>query len=333
MPDAIEPLPAAASSTVVALLTIMSLKGVGRRKALAVVDRPLGKLDVKNCYEALMPRLAGEPLDRVSVGEFHEAWRKSEESLYQGRHIGVQAVSFHDTRYPSRLRGIPDPPAVLFIRGDTDGLHAEKGLAVVGTREPTSYGRTVALRSARSAATAGYVIVSGLARGCDTFAHEGCLEAGGIGVVVLAHGLDKVYPAANRGLADRLLASGGCLASEYPVGTAPVRAAFAERDRLQSGLSDAVLVIETGVRGGTMHTVRFARDQRRPIACVDHPQHLLHEDKVKGNQQLLRDDHASPIADVGGLRDFLERVRPNPWTDSRTKCAQEADNGQQTRLF
>ena len=333
MHEAMEPLTETVSSTAVALLAMMRLKGIGRRKALAIVDGPLGGTDPKNCCEALMPRLAGGRLDRISVGEFHEAWRESEELVHRGRDIGVQAVSFHDTGYPARLRRIPDPPAVLFVRGDADGLHAEKGLAVVGTREPTSYGRTVALRSARNAVKAGYVIVSGLARGCDAFAHEGCLEAGGIGVAVLAHGLDKVYPAANRGLADRLLESGGCLASEYPVGTAPVRAAFAERDRLQSGLSDAVLVIETAVRGGTMHTVRFAREQGRPIACVDHPERLFNEDKVRGNQQLIRDGHASPIADVSGLNDFLEGLRPDPPADSGTEPTQEADKGQQTFVF
>ena len=333
MHEAMEPLTETASSTAVALLAMMSLKGVGRRKALAIVDGPLSETDSKNCCEALIPRLTGGCLDRISVDDLHEAWRKSDELVHRGRDIGVQAISFHDTGYPARLRRIPDPPAVLFVRGDADGLHAEKGLAVVGTREPTSYGRTVALRSARNAVEAGYVIVSGLARGCDAFAHEGCLEASGIGVAVLAHGLDRVYPAANRGLADRLLESGGCLASEYPVGTTPFRAAFAERDRLQSGLSDAVLVIETGVRGGTMHTVRFAREQGRPIACVDHPKRLFTEDKVKGNQQLIRAGDASPIVDVSGLKHFLEGLRPDSAANSGTEPAKETGKGQQTLVF
>ena len=324
MRKAMEPLTETVSSTAVALLAMLRLKGVGRRTALAIVDGPLGGTDPKNCCEALMLRLAEGRLDRISVGEFYEAWRKSEELVHRGRDIGVQTVSFHDPGYPARLRGIPDPPAVLFVRGDADGLHANKSLAVVGTREPTSYGRTVALRSARNATKAGYVIVSGLARGCDAFAHEGCLEAGGIGVAVLAHGLDKVYPAANRGLAERLLENGGCLASEYPVGTAPIRAAFAERDRLQSGLSCAILVIETAVRGGTMHTVRFARKQGRPVACVDHPEQLFTEDKVGGNQQLIRDGYASPIADVRGLNDFLASLRLEPPVDSGTELAQQA---------
>lgn len=301
----------AVSLTTVALLVMMRLKGVGRRKALAIVDGPLGGTGPTDCYETLMPQLAGEPLGRISLREFSEAWRKTEDLLHRGRDIDVQAVSFHDKDYPARLKAIPDPPAVLFVKGDASGLHPQKGLAVVGTRKPTSYGRTIALRSARNAVKAGYVIISGLAHGCDTFAHEGCLEVGGIGVAMLAHGLDRVYPAANRGLAEQLLESGGCLVSEYPVGTAPVRAAFAERDRLQSGLSDAVLVIETGLRGGTMHTVRFAREQGRSLACVDHPERLLSEDEVKGNQQLIRDGHASPIADASALNDFLQGLHPD----------------------
>ena len=143
-----------------------------------------------------------------------------------------------------------------------------------------------------------------------TYAHEGCLEAQGIGVAVLAHGLDMVYPAANRGLAERLLDRGGCLASEYPVGTTPVRSAFAERDRIQSGLSDGVLVIETDVRGGTMHTVRFARDQGRALACIEHPQRYRSEDETRGNRKLIEEGSARPIPDGDSLTDFLNGLKP-----------------------
>ena len=328
-----EPLTYTASSTTLALLAMMKLKGVGRRKALAIVDGPLEGSDAENCCDVLLPRFTRERLDRISFTEFREAWRKSEELVHRGRDIGVQPVSFHDQGYPARLKGTPDPPAVLFVKGDATALHAEKSLAVVGTREPTSYGRTAALRSARTAVKAGFVIVSGLAHGCDTFAHEGCLQAGGIGVAVLAYGLDRVYPAASRGLAERLLENSGCLASEYPVGTAPFRAAFAERDRLQSGLSDAVLVIETGVRGGTMHTVRFASEQGRPVACVDHPERLFIEDKVKGNQQLIRAGHATPVANVSGFNGFLHGLRPDPLADSGTPLLEESDKGQQRLVY
>jgi DNA processing protein len=243
---------------------------------------------------------------RLAEDELVAAWAKSETQLQESLDAGVEAFSFHDDGYPVRLRDIPDPPAVLFVKGDAKGLHASRSLAVVGTREPTSYGAKVARKSAASAVEAGFVIVSGLAHGCDTHGHEGCLDANGIGVVVMAHGLDRVYPAANRDLAVRLLEHGGCLVSEYPLGAAPMRTAFAERDRIQSGLSDGVLVIETDIKGGTMHTVRFSREQRRGLACIDHPEKLRGEDKTKGNQQLIADKWAAPIPDGPALTRFLD---------------------------
>ncbi len=136
--------------------------------------------------------------------------------------------------------------------------------------------------------------MSGLARGCDTHAHEGCLEAGGVGVAVLAHGLDRKIPA----LAERLLERGGALVSEYPIGTPPRGYAFVERDRLQSGLSDAVLVIETGAHGGAMHALREARRQGRPFACLD----------IEANRHLIRAGLATAADDV---QDWLARGPSN----------------------
>ena len=301
---------AAASSTAISLLALMKLKGVGRVKALKIVDRPMNETGVENCRDALLESIAGARLRDIRSVEISDAWMKSEEQLNRGRECGVRAISFHDEGYPARLRETPDPPAVLFVKGNVQGLHATGAVAVVGTREPTSYGKEVAQRSGRKAAESGYAIVSGLAHGCDTHAHEGCLEARGIGVAVLAHGLDKVYPAANRGLAERLLELGGCLTSEYPVGTTPIRSAFAERDRIQSGLSDGVLVIETDVRGGTMHTVRFARDQGRALACIDHPERYSWEDKTRGNRKLIDEGCARPIPDGDALLKFLNDLTP-----------------------
>ena len=310
----------AASLTATALLALMKLKGVGRVRALRVVDRAVVETEAESCLEALIWRVASK-LPHIRAGELSDAWRKSEEQFEQGLEAGVQAISIHDGGFPARLRDIPDPPPVLFVMGSPEGLHAARSLAVVGTREPTSFGREVAERSGRTASEAGYVVVSGLAQGCDTHAHEGSLKAKGVGVAVLAHGLDRIYPAANRGLASRLLENGGCLASEHPVGTDPVRSAFAERDRIQSGLSDAVLVIETGLKGGTMHTVRFARAQGRTLTCIDHPERLRSEEKVQGNRMLLQEGSTTPIADGKALSAFLEGLVPviagGPGTDER----------------
>lgn len=318
------------SPTATALVALMKLKGVGRRAALRIVDEPSRETDPGIYRETVISKASHA---RVPTSELMSAWVKSEEQLEQGYAAGVQAFSFHDDGYPERLRKIPDPPAVLFVKGEVGGLRVTKSIAVVGTREPTPYGAKVAQKSARTAAEAGFAIVSGLAHGCDTCGHEGCLEGHGVGVAVLAHGLDRVYPAANRDLAKRLLEGGGCLVSEYPVGVTPMRASFAERDRIQSGLSDGVLVIETDVKGGTMHTVRFSRDQGRPLACIDHPEKWLGEEKTKGNQTLIKDGWATPIPDGDALARFLDHITPNLSGKTDTRSETEPEERQKSWNF
>lgn len=294
------------SRTAVATVALMRIKGVGRRAAVRLVEKPLRSEDDER---AVFDRAARQNIDIALLGE---AWKCAEEQLAKSHAAGIRAFAFSDEGYPVRLRNIPDPPAVLFVKGEPQGLYLENTLAVVGTREPTDYGQRVSGRLAATASTMGFGIVSGLAHGCDTFAHEGCVENQGIGIAVLAHGLDKVYPAANKGLAQRLLDLGGCLVSEYPIGMTPMRTAFAERDRIQSGLSDGVLVIETDVKGGTMHTVKFARQQLRSLACIDHPEAWHTEPKVQGNRLMIADRWAEPIANGDALTGFLQRLMQRP---------------------
>ncbi|RUM13489.1 DNA-processing protein DprA [Rhizobium phaseoli] len=308
------------SKTTVAIVALMRIRGIGRRAAVRIVERPIRTADD---VQSLHGRVARQKID---AHEFSEAWKIAEESLEKDRAAGITAVSFYDDDFPQRLRKIPDPPAALFMKGDTAALSHPKALAVVGTREPTDYGERVAFRLAEVAVNEGFVIVSGLAHGCDTFAHRGCVEARGRGIAVLAHGLDKIYPAANKGLARDLLEMGGVLVSEYPVGKAPVRTAFAERDRLQSGLSDGVLVIETDVTGGTMHTVRFAQAQKRALACIYHPANWSHEPKTQGNRLMISERVAVPIADREALVDFLGTLQARRETSS-TRSETQTDMG------
>ena len=291
------------TSTTLVLAALMNLRGVGRKQALRAVPKALAE----DAHVADETRRVAAAFGHDGTA-VDEAVARTYERQCAGSQAGVAAIGIHDAAYPSRLRHMPDPPAVLYVKGNALSLAAAASVAVVGTREPTEYGCKVARKLAFRLAEAGYVIVSGLAHGCDTLGHEGCLDAPGIGVAVMAHGLDRVYPAANRGLAERLLARNGCLVSEYAFGVTPARAAFAERDRIQSGLSDAVLVVETGVKGGTMHTVRFARAQRRALACIDHPERWRGEEKVQGNRMLIADGWATPIPDGETLMDFMGKV-------------------------
>jgi DNA processing protein len=179
----------------------------------------------------------------------------------------VQLVSFFDEGYPDRLRGLSDPPPLLYVRGDAELLARERLVAVVGTREPTVFGTSAAENLTGALADGGWGIVSGLAKGIDTIAHRTALEHGAPTIAVMGGGLDGIYPAENKDLAARIVDQGGALISEQPFGEQPRPQHLIARDRLQSGLSVAVVVAQSGVKSGTMHTARFAAAQGRPLFC------------------------------------------------------------------
>lgn len=290
------------------LLSLARLKGVRTRKALELFDAVADRLsdeDPRDLFLALANEHSG------TSGAQEMAWGRVLSQLADCQDRGVQVIPYSDERYPRRLKQISDPPVVLFVKGETAALHSDRSVAIVGTRKPTDFGERAAEKAGRQAAESGIVVVSGLALGCDTKAHEGCVAANGSGVAVLAQGLDKVYPAANRSLANRILDCGGCLVSEVPVGVHPTRLAFIYRDRIQSGLSDSVLVIETDVKGGTMHTVGFSQKQHRPLACIDHPQSFHSMSQAQGNRALIAQGIAIPIPDEPALARFYEGIEEN----------------------
>ena len=260
-------------------------------------------------------------------------WHMGEQQVEEAHEAGLRVVSYFDDDYPGRLRDIPDPPAVLFIRGRVEALHEPGTVAVVGTREPTPFGERAAYRSGQCAAEAGIAVISGLALGCDTQAHEGCISKFGTGVAVLAHGLDRVYPAKNRALADLLLENGGCWVSEYPLGIKPARGAFVERDRIQSGLANGVLVIETDVKGGTMHTVRYSQQQHRRLACIGHPEQWWHHPKTRGNRELIQAGDAEPIGNAEAMARFLRDVSGHSTSSPEPDLWDHAGVGQQVRWY
>jgi DNA processing protein len=176
-------------------------------------------------------------------------------------------VTFGCEAYPERLREIYDPPPVLWVRGDA-GLLSRHAIAVVGTRHPTPYGTGVAEMLARDLAARRLLIVSGMARGIDSCAHKGALAARMPTVAVWGTGIDVVYPKENKKLAEEVLALGGAIVSELPMGTFPAPQNFPRRNRILSGLCLAVLVVEAGENSGTRVTARCAAEQNRDLFAV-----------------------------------------------------------------
>jgi DNA processing protein len=180
---------------------------------------------------------------------------------------GARVVTFSCPDYPERLKEIYDPPPVLWVRGDAR-LLSRPAIAVVGTRHPTPYGTGIAELLSRDLAARRLVIVSGMARGIDSCAHRGALAARMPTVAVWGTGIDVVYPKENKKLAEEILASGGAIVSEVPMGTFPAPQNFPRRNRILSGLSVAVLVVEASENSGTRVTARCAADQNRDLFAV-----------------------------------------------------------------
>jgi DNA processing protein len=206
-----------------------------------------------------------------------------EPDLHWLEHEHHHAITFHDARYPDLLKSIPSAPPLLFVRGDPDYLQLPQ-LAMVGSRTPTASGRKTALEFARHLSASGITITSGLARGIDAACHQGALEGIAGTVALVAHGLDIIYPAANRKLADEITRN-GAIVSEHPVGIEPLKAYFPRRNRIISGLSLGTLVVEAALKSGSLITAKHALEQGREVFAIPGS---IHNPLARGCHQLLR---------------------------------------------
>lgn len=184
--------------------------------------------------------------------------------------MNVNKVTTDHSSFPSKLRTIPQPPTGLFYRGDIAGLDDKKIVSIVGSRAVSPYGRQITTKFSAELAKHNVVIVSGLALGVDALAHQAALDAGGRTLAILPSPVDQVYPASNRQLAERMIARGGALLSEYGEDdrSEAFKARFIERNRLVSGIADVLLITEASEKSGTMHTANFALEQGKTVMAV-----------------------------------------------------------------
>ncbi len=253
--------------------------------------------DLRKLLRKMVPDKALEILDReIPSGRPDEEETAAMTALAESKFI--QAVIFGEEGYPEILNNIPDPPVVLFYKGDLQKYLSIPSVAVIGSRRCTTYGRRVARKLARDFVYNGVGVVSGLARGIDAEAHRGALDAGGRTMAVLGSGLDVCYPPEHENLALKITGN-GVLISEYPPGTQPAKFRFPERNRLISGFSRGVVVVEAGRKSGTMITVNTALDQGREVFAV--PGEITRALSM-GTNMLLRDGAGVVIT----ARDVLE---------------------------
>lgn len=239
--------------------------------------------------------------------------------------LRIGFVSFLSPGFPPLLREIPDPPFALYWRGTLP--HPERPLiGIVGTRSPSGDGAVAAERIAREFGNAGIGVVSGLARGIDAFAHRGNAASGGASVAVLACGVDRVYPRSNARLASRIVEGGGCLLGEYPPGDEPLKYHFPQRNRIISGLSRAVLVVEAPEKSGALITADFALEQGRDLFVCGS---TLSSARGRGTAALHGDgapaiDTASEILESWG---FAGESRDPGFADGSTSGGDEVTGG------
>ena len=246
-------------------LALLMLPGLGTRKAGSLIQifrtpQAVFRASRSELEAAGLPAAVAQSI--VSGCSFEDAVTQQQKTL----ETQTEVIPITDSRYPPLLKAIFDPPTVLFARGRVELLGALM-LAVVGTRRPTTYGTTVANRLARELSLAGLAITSGMARGIDTAAHKAVLEVGGDTVAVFGCGVDEVYPAENRKLAAQIMTQGLVL-SEFPMGTPPYPQNFPVRNRIISGMSLGVLVVEGGEYSGSAITAKLAAEQNREVFAV-----------------------------------------------------------------
>jgi DNA processing protein len=247
-------------------LSLSLTSGLGPTKARKLVEH-FGSAEV--VFHASLTELEGTGIKAVSAQSIAtgKSAELAREEIARAAAASVTIVSGEDASYPGRLKEIYDPPLVLYVRGDPEVL-MRPGIAMVGTRHPTPYGSGMAERLACDLAAQGLVIISGMARGVDTASHRGAITAKGKTVAVLGTGVDVIYPKENSRLAEHILALGGCLISEFAMGTFAAPQNFPIRNRILSGMSVGVLVVEAAEYSGTRITARCALEQNRDVFAV-----------------------------------------------------------------
>ncbi len=246
-------------------LALTRIEGLGIRGAHKLLNR-FGSPQAPYMASLTELETSGLPAHVCQAIFAQAGMKEAEKEIEEATKLGCSLIAFASEEYPPRLREIPDPPLVLYVRGDAQVL-SQPAVAIVGSRRPSAYGLQIARRLARDLAERKVVIVSGMARGIDSAAHHGALEGKGKTVAVQGRGMDGIYPAENKRLAEKIMESGAVI-SEFPLGTSPAPENFPIRNRIISGLSLGVMIVEAAEYSGSLITARLALEQNREVFAV-----------------------------------------------------------------
>ena len=290
------------------ILTLQQLRGFGPKKieqvAAAISESHFHSMGLEELYDLLEElHREGRLKGLSSFPEFEQvehACHVAGMITRRSEDLGIKMVSRYDTDFPTNLlrtvneKGKLDIPVLLFYKGDLS-ITKKPAVAIIGTREPSPHGELAGERLGEFFANHGFNVVSGLALGCDTAGHRGALKSSeGVTTAFLAHGLDSIYPPENTALAEEIVVRGGLLMSEYAVGEHVNRNYLVSRDRLQAALADATIVIQTGIKGGTMHAVNATLAAGKRVYSVEYKV-VIPEGRDTGNKWLVKEGNALPI--------------------------------------
>lgn len=314
-----------------ALLALSQIKGFGRKKLYLISKGILQNITDAN---RLLDYLSGnyKKNDIISLEEAESYFAYADAQIERCEQLGVKIVTKYSEEYPEKFRQSKNPPVLYFYKGNHGALK-ERCIGLIGTRKVSARGSMYGERLSSLLAEQGYVIVSGLAAGCDTAAHTGCVKVSKPTVAVLGNGLDSVYPKKNTELARQILDTGGCIISEYPLGQQATAYTLVERDRLQAYLSDLLVVIETGVKGGSYHAIKEAEEMGRKIASIAYPEaHYKENPDARGNKMLIEASKAYGISDKASLDTLLKEVFEDI-ADNKKNCIKDEVDSVQLSLF
>ncbi|MFH5830841.1 DNA-processing protein DprA [Halalkalibaculum sp. DA384] len=289
----------------VALNLIPNLGAQRIRALLKAVDQPQDVFRLSRTQLTSVYGIGEATANQILV---FDDWKEADRIIEKTQHADFSLLTIVDEAYPKLLKQIYDPPILLWVRGDAAVLDTD-AIAIVGTRSASDYGKDIARDLAGELVAAGLTVVSGLAYGIDAASHRGTLVAGGRTIAVLGSGIDNIYPSKNIRLAFEMAEQGGAVITEFPPGTEPDAGNFPVRNRIVSGLTLGTVVVESGLKGGSMITASSALDQNREVFVVPHS---LRSKTGIGCNHLIKTGQGKLIQTVDDILYEIDIHRKNP---------------------
>lgn len=275
------------------ILTLLNINKIGRKTVNNLIHKPfLSYTDPQYILDFILSNLQKYKFE-LNIQDIIIAKNKSLNIIDYCEKNNIKIMTILDEDFPLKLKVIPDNPVISFYKGNKSCIINNKSVAIIGTRNPTIESEEIARKLARLFSSKNYIVVSGLAHGIDYNAHMSTVKNNSGTLAVLPSGISNIYPENHKYLCDEILYNNGCILSEYFPFEAPYKNHFIERDRLQSGLSLGVIVVECETKSGTMHTVDFAKSQNKIICCYKHDN--IQYNCRSGNMKLLEDKNIMVI--------------------------------------